>query len=180
MPPKTKPKPSRPWQEVAGEAQAYRDASISSFQPPPDSLPSPLPKNVLNVSKQVLPQDAMQITEKLPEELLALMASGDLTATAVTTAFLQRAALAQILASYHHPPKTFSYPEEPRSNQLADKLPHGTPAVASPGPSEVPRRVFPKAQKAHRTAPWPAHQCERAPGYERAQSLRRQRRLVER
>jgi hypothetical protein len=48
---------------------------------------------------KVLHPDDVRITEMLPESLLALLASGELTATEVTTAFLRRAVIAQKLVS---------------------------------------------------------------------------------
>jgi hypothetical protein len=48
--------------------------------------------------KALHPRD-FHITQKLPEELIKLMAAGDLTSMDVTTAFLRRAVLAQKLVS---------------------------------------------------------------------------------
>ena len=97
MTPKTKAMPKRPWQEIAQEAQDYRNASIAKFDPDISRLPEILPRNVFGMLRQDLPQTEGKLTEKPPDELLKLLASGTVTATAVTTAFLRRASLAQKL-----------------------------------------------------------------------------------
>ena len=93
---KAKPKNQRkPWQEVAAEAQAYRDATLASIRPSLPEIPSPLPRNVLDIPRQILQPEEVRITEMLPEELLSTIAKGELTAVAVTTAFLRRAGVCQ-------------------------------------------------------------------------------------
>jgi hypothetical protein len=87
----------RRWQDIAKEAQDYRDASIARVTPEVPHLPANLPKNVMNIPRELLSQEEAQITEAAPEVLLQLMASGQLSATAVCTAFLRRAGLAQRL-----------------------------------------------------------------------------------
>ncbi|MCJ1430787.1 hypothetical protein MMC27_000137 [Xylographa pallens] len=99
MTPTAKAVPQKPWQEIAQEAQDYRDASIAMFDPDTSRLPKILPRNVFKVLRQHLSQTEMELTEKPPEELLKLLASGTVTATAVTTAFLRRAGLAQKLTN---------------------------------------------------------------------------------
>ncbi|MCJ1295451.1 hypothetical protein MMC34_007014 [Xylographa carneopallida] len=99
MTPKTKAMPKRPWQEIAQEAQDYRNASIAKFDPDISRLPEILPRNVFGMLRQDLPQTEGKLTEKPPDELLKLLASGTVTATAVTTAFLRRASLAQKLTN---------------------------------------------------------------------------------
>ena len=88
----------RHWQEIALEAQEYRDRSISRVQP---SIPDPeiIPKNVMNLPRELLTEEEIHITELLPEDLLSVLASGEKTATAVTKAFLRCAGLAQRLVS---------------------------------------------------------------------------------
>jgi hypothetical protein len=97
MPPNKKIKLKRPWQEIAQEAQAYRDATIAQLQPPLPQFPQNLPQNVFNPLREALSHEELYITEAAPEELLAMLASGDCTARAVTTAFLRRAGLIQKL-----------------------------------------------------------------------------------
>ncbi|KAI9772592.1 MAG: hypothetical protein M1839_002444 [Geoglossum umbratile] len=89
----------RPWQHVAQEAQEHRDASIARVQPEVPQLPPNLPTNVINIPHETLGRDEIRITEMTPEGLLGMLASGNLTATAVTRAFLRRAALAQKLTN---------------------------------------------------------------------------------
>lgn len=92
-------KQKEPWQHTAQEAQEYRDASIARVQPEVPQLPPNLPPNVINIPGETLSQDEIQITETPPEDLLGLLASGGLTATIVTKAFLRRAGLAQKLVT---------------------------------------------------------------------------------
>ena len=97
MAPKSAVKKKRRWQDIAQEAQEYRDASIARVQPNLAQLPENLPKDVTKIPGTVLSRKEVQITEMPPEDLLRVLASGELTAVAVTTAFLRRAALAQKL-----------------------------------------------------------------------------------
>lgn len=90
-------KRKRLWQDIAQEAQQYRDASIFRAWPGLPPLPEHLAKNVTEIPGTVLSQEEVRITEMLPEGLLSVLASGDLTAVAVTSAFLRRASLAQKL-----------------------------------------------------------------------------------
>ena len=96
MAPPSKKKPKRPWQEVAKEAQEYRDATLAAFA---TNIPAALEtsKNSTKIPETILQAQDVTITESLPEELIKLLANGELTATEVTAAFLRRAALAQNL-----------------------------------------------------------------------------------
>ncbi|KAF2679631.1 amidase [Lentithecium fluviatile CBS 122367] len=91
--------PPRPWQEVAKEAQEHRDATIFCLSPPAPSVPSSLPKNVTAIPNEVLNVHTVALTSKPPEELLSLLATGQVSAVEVTTAYLQRAAVAQGLVN---------------------------------------------------------------------------------
>ena len=100
-----KRKRDRPWQEIAQEAQDHRDASLARVQP---GLPAAferiqfseeLPKSSMPIPGKALHPRDFQITQTRPEELIKALASGDLSPTIVTTAFLRRAALAQKLVS---------------------------------------------------------------------------------
>lgn len=107
MAPPTKAKQKRPWQDVAREAQRYRDASMAvvtaDFPATSGGDESQeLPKNSTDIATLTLHPRDMQITGSLPEELIRALASGDLSATDVTTAFLRRAALAQKLVGLFH------------------------------------------------------------------------------
>jgi amidase len=104
MAPSSKAKPKRRWQEIAKEAQDHRDASIAIFAKdfPAAYTVGDFPgvsKNSTGIPSEVLQKRDLQITETLPEELVNLLANGELSATEVTTAFLRRAALAQKLVS---------------------------------------------------------------------------------
>lgn len=85
------------WQDIAKEAQEYRDASIARIKPDVPQIPTQLPKNVINIPRELLPHLEILITESPPEDLLRMLASRELSATAVCTAFLRRAGLAQRL-----------------------------------------------------------------------------------
>jgi amidase len=102
MAPSSKTKPKRPWQEIAKEAQDYRAAGIAALA---TNAPEffELPKNSTSVPGIILNPRDLQITRSLPEELLKLLANGELSATDVTTAFLRRAALAQKLVCSSSP-----------------------------------------------------------------------------
>lgn len=96
-----KSKAKRPWQDVAKEAQEYRNTSIDQV-PGGSALSSnvlSIPKNMMSVPETVLSHQDCQITQSLPEELVKLLADGQLSATEVTLAFLRRAAITQKLAS---------------------------------------------------------------------------------
>lgn len=88
------------WIQVAEEAQAYRQASIDRCQSITqevaaqigDSLDS---TNLSGISKKVLSSEELEITESLPEDLQSALAGKKYSATAVTTAFLKRAVVAQ-------------------------------------------------------------------------------------
>lgn len=88
------------WQEVAAYKQKERDESIDSIPSPLPTLPAEAPLNTLPVAKDVLTADEIKITESLVEDLVPQLAKGELTATAVTKAFLRRAALAQRLVCF--------------------------------------------------------------------------------
>ena len=87
----------RTWQDVAKEAQEYRDASISRVQPAVPTVPKDLPLDRTDISKYLLPTEEVIITQTAPEDLVLSLATGKLTCTAVTTAFLRRAGIAQAL-----------------------------------------------------------------------------------
>ena len=90
-------KRKRLWQDIAQEAQQYRDASVFRVWPGLPPFSENLAKNVTEIPGAVLSQEEVRITEMPPEGLLSVLASGDLTAVTVTTAFLRRASLAQKL-----------------------------------------------------------------------------------
>ena len=91
--------PERAWTEIAEEAQGHRDDTIAALSPPVPKVPSDLPKNVLYMPEQLLDQSILSITNLLPEELLRSLSTGQLSAVRVTTAYLQRAAVAQGLSN---------------------------------------------------------------------------------
>jgi len=100
-PNKRKYEPS--WQEIAAKAQNYRDTSLASadrvilsetLQEIRKQSRNALKDHTSLPSRVLQPKD-ITITESLPEELVALLASRELTATDVTAAFLRRAVVAQ-------------------------------------------------------------------------------------
>ena len=84
------------WEAIAEEAQTYRDESIAKVSPPlpPDG---DLPQRTIDIPRQVLASEDLEITELPAETLLHKLAYGELTATKVAEAFLRRAGLAQKL-----------------------------------------------------------------------------------
>ncbi|OAG05475.1 amidase [Paraphaeosphaeria sporulosa] len=97
MPPRAKPK--RPWQEVAKEAQEHRDSTLNALSPPAPKLPTELPRNVLPIAPELLHPNVIFITDLPPEQLLTFLSTGQVSAVDVTTAYLQRAAVAQGLVN---------------------------------------------------------------------------------
>lgn len=87
------------WTQIAHEAQAYREASLSLLDPALPPLPNPLPLNVTGIPAQVLTPSELELTSHGPEVLVGLIASGQYTSEQVTRAYLRRAALAQRLVS---------------------------------------------------------------------------------
>ena len=85
------------WQEIARNAQTHRDQTVEAVNPPLPSLPSNLSHNVIDVPRQILSQQEIRITETPVLTLVEQLAAGKLAATAVTNAFLRRAAVAQKL-----------------------------------------------------------------------------------
>ncbi|KAJ5569704.1 amidase signature domain-containing protein [Penicillium hispanicum] len=90
---------TRPWQEIAHEVQAIRDESITKIEPPLPPLSESLPSRVIDLPRSYLTQSELAITESSAEALVNSLAVGKLTSTAVTKAFLRRAALAQKLTN---------------------------------------------------------------------------------
>ncbi|KAM3084095.1 hypothetical protein ACMFMF_001451 [Clarireedia jacksonii] len=82
------------WQEVAKDRQRHRDETIAAVKPNIPEI-AEIPLNTLPLARQILTEQEIYITESLPEELLATLTKGDLTAVEVANAFLRRAALAQ-------------------------------------------------------------------------------------
>jgi amidase len=100
-----KGKPKRSWQDIVKQVQEYRDASLNKVQPPIPPLDGYRPKNSMDLPAKILQQAETHITEMPPEHLVSKLAHGELTATAVTSAFLRRAVLAQNIVSQesaHH------------------------------------------------------------------------------
>ncbi|KAF1933707.1 amidase [Didymella exigua CBS 183.55] len=89
----------RAWTDVAEEAHRHRDATIAALSPPAPKVPSDLPKNTMHVPDQLLDHSVLPVTKLLPEELLLSLSTGQLSAVQVTTAYLQRAAVAQGLSN---------------------------------------------------------------------------------
>lgn len=87
------------WQETAAKVQRHRDETIAAIDPPVPSIPEKLPLNVTGIHAQLLPADVVSITETAPELLIKQLAAGELSCTAVTKAFLQRAGLASRLTN---------------------------------------------------------------------------------
>ena len=101
MAPKRKRQTKDPtWESIAREAQQYRDGSINQVLPPVPDVPRSFLGNATSLPASVLSEEEIQITELCSTELLSEIASGRITATLVTSAFLSRAAIAQKLVGY--------------------------------------------------------------------------------
>jgi amidase len=87
------------WEITAQKAQDHRDVSIAHLSPPAPRVPATVPKNVTKLAEELLDPTVTHITNLLPEDLVALLTAGQVSAVDVSTAFLQRAALSQGLAN---------------------------------------------------------------------------------
>ena len=96
----------RTWQETAKIAQDLRDKSIAEVPAIPD-VPAELPLNVTSLPRSLLSQQDCDLTKKSTEELLAALATGTVSSSTVTLAFLRRAGLAQKLVSKSSQHSTF-------------------------------------------------------------------------
>ncbi|KAK4507595.1 hypothetical protein PRZ48_001330 [Zasmidium cellare] len=94
-----KTKAAMDWKSIALERQIHRSKTIDAVKPVVPDVPKDLPSNVTGIPGKLLPQDVIAITETAPEVLLQQLASKELTCTAVTKAFLQRAGLASKLTN---------------------------------------------------------------------------------
>lgn len=90
------------WQEIAKTAQDHRDSTLNLDPPVPD-VPANLPLDVTAIPKILLSPEAVAITQTPPEELVMSLALGRLTSLTVTSAFLQRAGVAQKLVCLSGP-----------------------------------------------------------------------------
>ncbi|GAB7332275.1 hypothetical protein MBLNU13_g04115t2 [Cladosporium sp. NU13] len=82
------------WQDIAATAQAYRDKTIAAIEPKLPEVPAHNVPNVTTLPAKLLSADVIEITELPTEALLNRIATGSLSSTQVTKAFLQRAGLA--------------------------------------------------------------------------------------
>ncbi|KAF2750226.1 amidase [Sporormia fimetaria CBS 119925] len=87
------------WEVIAQEAQDYRDSTINTLSPAPPDVPNKLPKSTFFLPCTLLDPAITAITSLAPEKLLSALASGQLTAVAVTEAYLQAAAVAHRLVN---------------------------------------------------------------------------------
>ncbi|KAM0717307.1 hypothetical protein Q7P37_007159 [Cladosporium fusiforme] len=87
------------WQDISKAAQAHRADTIAQVKPSVPEPPSKLPLNVTTLPAKLLSPNVIRITELPVEALLGHMATGKLTSTEVTKAFLQRAGLASKLVN---------------------------------------------------------------------------------
>ncbi len=89
----------RHWQDIAKEAQDYRDASINRVVPAVPTVPKDLPLDRTEIPKYLLSTEEVLLTQTAPEDLVKSLASGKITSTAVIKAFLRRSGVAQALVS---------------------------------------------------------------------------------
>lgn len=85
------------WQQAVQNVQADRDRSIAQVEPAIHILPEALSSRVIDAPRKYLTPSELAITESSCELLVESLARGRLTTTAVTKAFLRRAAIAQKL-----------------------------------------------------------------------------------
>lgn len=82
------------WQEVAADRQGHRDATIAAIEPPVPDIKD-VPQCTIALAKEYLTAEEIKLTETPVEQLVPLLAKGELSSTALVKAFLRRAALAQ-------------------------------------------------------------------------------------
>jgi len=90
------------WKYIAAQKQAERQSKIpAEWRIPADSLPSPGDKFVQDYPKTsgLFTVRELQLTEATASEAVGKIASGEWTATEVTTAVCKRAAVAQQLVN---------------------------------------------------------------------------------
>ncbi|KAI9702272.1 MAG: hypothetical protein M1820_006204 [Bogoriella megaspora] len=92
-------RPAKPWQDIAKEAQKYRDQTVAAVNPPIPDVPTKLPLNVTKIPHRLLTAEEVTITEQTLEQILSKLVSGQLSSVVVTNAFLRRAGLAQKLTN---------------------------------------------------------------------------------
>ncbi|KAI1373284.1 amidase [Hypoxylon crocopeplum] len=88
------------WEDVAADRQRHRDATIAEVRPPvPELRPEDVPLNTTGIPKKLLTEEEIRVTGTNVEDLVKKIASGEWTSTAVISAFLRRAGLAQKLTN---------------------------------------------------------------------------------
>ncbi|KAK1814151.1 hypothetical protein LTR12_011429 [Friedmanniomyces endolithicus] len=87
------------WQDISATMLKHREQTIAAIEPAIPDPPEELPPNVTGIPKRLLPADVISITETPTEKLIQKLASGTLSSTDVTNAFLQRAGLASKLTN---------------------------------------------------------------------------------
>jgi amidase len=97
--PRSKKTPVKRWQEIAKEAQEHRDSTLVQFGKLIPPIPSELPQNVMSIPKMLLDPSIIFIINQPPEDLLESLLAGQISAIAVTNAFLQSSAVAQGLVN---------------------------------------------------------------------------------
>lgn len=110
------------WQDIAHQVQSHRDYTLGQVEPPIPHALSSLPTNVTAIPQMLLSPHEVGITTTSAEDLVALLATGALTSTEVTNAFLRRAGLAQSLVNL------IPCLCDALANFWTDELYHGTPA----------------------------------------------------
>ncbi|CZT16608.1 related to vitamin D3 hydroxylase-associated protein [Ramularia collo-cygni] len=87
------------WKAIARTRQDHRERTIQVLEPPIPDVPVSTGSNVTKIPSTLLTQEVLSITGRDAETLVRQLASGNLTSTVVTKAFLQRAALASRLTN---------------------------------------------------------------------------------
>ena len=87
------------WQDISRQVQIHRDETLAQIRPLIPDVSPELPRDVTSIPKEILSPREIDITETSTENLISSLASGNLSSTEVTRAFLRRAGLAQKLES---------------------------------------------------------------------------------
>lgn len=111
------------WKQIAQEAQALRDETLAKVGVNTE-IPAQLSRNVTDIPDKILSASSTRITSLAPQEIITLVSERKVSAQEVVQAFLERAVIAQNLASHLFPFVHSSHRQ--MLINMVDKLPHRT------------------------------------------------------
>lgn len=154
------------WKKTASKVQNHRDQGLQHIEPPLPDLPSPLPKNVVELPQQLLSPREVEITRSSPDHLISHLAAGHWSCEEVTRSFLGRAALSQKLVSAVLLPRNFN--DSCSKGQLCYRV----TSRAGFGSCSGIRLLLEGEAATYRSAARPSDQCKRTYRDERSDMQR--------